>query len=138
MQIRLTYYSRALRDMALRDIQDILNAARDNNASLDICGMLAYESQWFLQALEGDRDAVNELFLEIADDPRHEDIVICSYEYIEQPVFQDWRMGYAANSGAVAEALRQFGLRDFDPTQMRPDQALDFLVAMSQRHEHAA
>ena len=139
MTIRLVYYSRALRDMSLQDIQDILTIARENNADQDICGMLCYESNWFLQALEGDREVVNELFLEIADDVRHDDVVIISYQYIDECIFPNWHMGYSANSGAVSDMLTSFGLSSFTPEKLQPDQALEFLQTMSaQQHQDAA
>ena len=138
MTIRLVYYSRALRDMSLQDIQNILTTARDNNSSQGICGMLCYESNWFLQALEGDRGAVNELFLEIADDVRHDDVMIVSYSYVDECVFPDWHMGYAANSGAVTDMLTSFGLDAFTPEKLSPDQALHFLQTMSSQQQQDA
>ena len=138
MTIRLVYYSRALRDMSLQDIQNILTTARGNNSDQDICGMLCYESNWFLQALEGDRETVNELFLEIADDVRHEDVVIISYSYIDECIFPDWHMGYAANSGAVTDMLQSFGLDRFEPEKLTPEQALEFLQNMSGQQQLAA
>ena len=137
MLVRLVYYSRALRDMSLQDIQDILHVARTNNDSLDICGMLSYESKWFLQALEGDRSTVNELLFEIEEDPRHDEVVIIGYEQIEQPIFSDWQMGYAANSGAVAESLQELGLEAFDPESMTLGEATQFLMELSSRCEEA-
>ena len=130
-QIRLTYFSKAMQEMSLMDIQNILQTARDNNAEEDICGMLCYESQWFLQTLEGDRDAVNELFLEISEDPRHEDVVITSYEYIDECLFGNWQMGYAGSSGEFNTLLKDFGLESFDPPSMSPEQSLEFLKTMS-------
>ncbi|MGB0866731.1 MAG: BLUF domain-containing protein, partial [Granulosicoccaceae bacterium] len=139
MPIRLIYYSRALNKMSLQDIQNILTTARENNSSQGICGMLCYESNWFLQTLEGERDAVNELFLEIADDVRHDDVVIISYEYIDECIFPDWHMGYSANSGAVSDLLKSFGHADFEPEQLSPSQALEFLQTMSfQQNDEAA
>lgn len=129
--IRLVYFSKAMQEMSLLDIQNILQRARSNNKEQDICGMLCYESQWFLQALEGDRELVNELFLEITDDPRHEDVVITSYEYIDAPVFGDWQMGYAGSSGSFNELLQEYGLDHFNPAEMNPEQSLAFLKAMS-------
>ena len=130
-QVRLVYYSRALQDMSLGDIQDILQTARQNNQQQDICGMLCYESRWFLQVLEGERNAVNELFLEIADDPRHDDVVIISYDYVDKREFANWQMGYAGSSGNFAEILGKFGLDHFSPADMQPSQGLEFLRMMS-------
>ena len=138
MQIRLVYYSRSLRDMSLMDIQNILKVARENNAEQNICGMLSYESQWFLQALEGDRETVNELFLEIADDPRHDGVIIIGYEYIDQPMFSNWQMGYAANSGVINETLKEFGMETFLPAEMNIEQAKEFLARLAEQQQEAA
>jgi len=138
MPVRLVYYSRALRDMSLQDIQNILSTARHNNAELEICGMLCYESNWFIQALEGDRDEVNELYLEIADDPRHDNIVIISYDYVDSCIFPNWHMGYASNSGLVNQMLTQFGMETLDPEQLTAAQALEFLTTMSSQQDQEA
>lgn len=127
-----------MQEMSLMDIQNILQTARSNNKEQSICGMLCYEAQWFLQTLEGDRDAVNELFLEIAEDPRHEDIVIASYEYIDSCLFGDWQMGYAGSSGDFNQLLQGFGLSSFEPAAMTPEQSLEFLKAMSTLQEDKA
>ncbi|MCP5149617.1 MAG: BLUF domain-containing protein [Chromatiales bacterium] len=138
MLVRLVYFSRALREMSLKDIQDILRVARGKNAALEVCGMLCYHSQWFLQALEGDREEVNALYLEIADDPRHDDVVIVSYEPIDSPAFGDWQMGYATQSGALVRALQGLGQREFDPPTMSPSEALEFLRAMAAEERASA
>jgi len=138
MLVRLTYFSRALRAMSLADIRDILQTARRNNAELGVCGMLSYASDWFLQALEGPREVVNELFLEIADDPRHQDVIIISYEEIAAPVFGNWQMGYVSDAGEVARLLGTLGLRCFDPPAMSPAQALAFLRALGELEQSAA
>lgn len=138
MPIRLIYYSRALNKMSLQDIQNILTSARTNNSDQGVCGMLCYESNWFLQTLEGERDTVNEIFLEIADDVRHDDVVIISYEYIEECIFPNWHMGYAANSGTVADLLKSFGHSKFEPENLTPEQALMFLQTMSNQQQDEA
>ncbi|MCB1748270.1 MAG: BLUF domain-containing protein [Gammaproteobacteria bacterium] len=138
MPVRLIYCSRALREMSLQDIQNILRTARANNERLGICGMLSYQSSWFLQVLEGPRSEVNELFLDIADDPRHDAVTIIAYEYVDEALFSDWRMGYAADGGAVAQLLHEFGLERFEPLAMSPLQALRFLRELSSAQDLAA
>lgn len=129
--IRLIYYSRATRDMSLADLKDILETARDNNGGLNICGMLCYDQRYFLQALEGEREAVNELYLDISDDPRHDEVVIISYDEISDPVFPEWQMGYAGSSSEFSELLQELGQSSFSPDEMSGEQAYNFLVKMS-------
>lgn len=129
--VRLLYYSRASREMSLSDLKDILGTARDNNNSIDVCGMLCYDKRYFLQALEGEREAVNELYLDIADDPRHDDIVIISYDEVNENVFPQWQMGYAGSSAQFTALLNELNQVDFTPADMTADQAFRFLNVMS-------
>jgi len=129
--VRLVYYSRASREMSLSDLKNILGTARDNNDDIDVCGMLCYDQLYFLQALEGDRETVNELYLDIADDPRHDDVVIISYNEITEQIFPNWQMGYAGSSAQFTQLLKELGQVTFSPIDMTAEQAFDFLKQMS-------
>ncbi len=50
-------------------------------------------SKIFMQVLEGGRGAVSALYNRIAQDPRHRDIVLLSYEEIGERSFSGWSMG---------------------------------------------
>ena len=117
--------------MSLADLKSILDAARKNNSDLDVCGMLCYEKKFFLQALEGERETVNELYLDIADDPRHDEVVIISYAEVDAATFPQWQMGYAGSSAEFTALLEDLGQNDFSPNEMNGEQALDFLQKMS-------
>lgn len=129
--VRLIYYSRATREMALSDLKDILGTARENNDGIDVCGMLCYDQTYFLQTLEGNRETVNELYLDIADDPRHNEIVIISYNEIKEPIFPQWQMGYAGSSAQFTQLLGKLGQVKFNPEAMTAEQAVKFLYQLS-------
>lgn len=129
--VRLLYYSRASREMSLADLKDILSTARSNNDEIDVCGMLCYDQQYFLQALEGERDAVNELYLDIADDARHDEIVIVSYNEIDKCIFPHWQMGYSGSSTEFEGLLKELDQITFNPSVMSVEQVFNFLKAMS-------
>jgi len=130
-QVRLIYFSAVTRDMSLQDLKNILETARDNNAEQGICGMLCYENNYFLQVLEGDRAKVSELFIDIADDPRHDDIELLGFDYIEKPVFSNWQMGYAGGSAIFNALLNKLDMERFEPGRLSPRQALAFLHHLS-------
>lgn len=129
--VRLVYFSRASREMSLADLKSILQVARDNNNDLQVCGMLAYEKQYFIQALEGERSVVNELYLDIADDPRHDEITIISYSLITEPCFEQWKMGYAGSSAEFHKLLAELGQHEFKPDKMTAEQAEQFLQRLA-------
>ena len=136
-RIRLVYFSKAQREMSLDDIQSILNTARENNADLGVSGMLCYESRWFLQVLERDRSVVTELFIDIADDPRHDEVSLVSMEYFSDPKFSDWKMGYVASATYFDQALKQCGLSDFEPGNISPEVCLELLFRLSEVQDNA-
>lgn len=129
--VRLIYSSAVTRDMSLQDLKSILDCARSNNSDLGICGMLCYENNYFLQVLEGDRAKVSELFIDIADDPRHDEIELLGFEYIEKPLFDNWKMGYAGGSPIFQKMLEKLEMDAFEPGKLTPRQALAFLHHLS-------
>lgn len=134
--VRLMYFSAATEEVALTDIKQILLSARNNNAGLGICGMLCYDNHYFLQALEGEREQVSELFLTISEDPRHDDVVLVSFEYIKAPLFPDWRMGYAGSNALLATLLNKMGQQRFEPEQLSPVQCLAILKSLSKQQDN--
>ena len=129
--VRLLYYSTASREMSLSDMKDILTVARENNGKEGLCGMLCYDNRYFVQALEGEIKAVNELFFGIADDPRHSDVIIVSYEYIEKQTFKEWNMGYAGSTPVFMQLLAKLNQSIFEPSELSPKQIYALLRHLS-------
>lgn len=92
MLVRLLYASRAL-DTTAEAIDAILAQSRQYNPSCGITGILCYGGGVFLQAIEGGRMAVSELYGHIQKDPRHKDVVLLDYEEISERRFGGWTMG---------------------------------------------
>ena len=92
MLVRLLYASRAV-DAGPETIEKILSQSRQFNPSGGITGILCYGGGIFLQAIEGGREAVSELYAHIQKDPRHKDVVLLHYEEITERRFGGWTMG---------------------------------------------
>ncbi len=92
MLVRLLYASRAV-DTSPGAIEAILTQAREHNPSCGITGILCYGGGIFLQAIEGGRMAVSELFGHIQRDPRHQDVALLHFEEITERRFGGWTMG---------------------------------------------
>jgi hypothetical protein len=93
MLVRLLYASRAAAQMEQEALLAILRQSKSNNPAAGITGLLCYSGGIFMQVLEGGRAAVNQLYLKIATDPRHSDVVLLSYEEIGERRFAGWAMG---------------------------------------------
>jgi len=92
MLVRLLYCSRAV-DTSPDAIESILNQARQHNPVSGITGILCYGGGIFLQAIEGGRMQVSDLFGHIQTDARHKDVALLHFEEIFERRFGGWTMG---------------------------------------------
>jgi hypothetical protein len=92
MLVRLLYVSRVV-EPAAEATESILAQSRSHNPLCGITGILCYGGGIFLQALEGGRNQVNELYGHIQKDKRHKDVVLLDYEEIFERRFGGWTMG---------------------------------------------
>jgi hypothetical protein len=93
MLVRLLYVSRALDPEAANATHSILDSARKYNLANGITGILCYGGGLYLQAVEGGRTQVNELYSHIVRDPRHQEVVLLDYQEITERRFGGWTMG---------------------------------------------
>ena len=93
MLVRLIYASRAVDSQSAQVAEDILSSSRSHNPASGITGILCHGNGIFLQALEGGRTPINELYGHIQRDERHKDVVLLSYSEIEERSFGSWTMG---------------------------------------------
>jgi hypothetical protein len=93
MLVRLIYASRAADPQSSEATEAILSQSRSHNPARGITGILCYGGGIYLQALEGGRAPVNELYGHIQRDPRHKDVVLLSYDEIDERSFGGWTMG---------------------------------------------
>lgn len=93
MLVRLLYASRVLDPTSSSNTESILAQSRAHNPASGITGILCYGGGIFLQALEGGRNQVSELYGHIQQDKRHKDVVLLHYEEISERRFGGWTMG---------------------------------------------
>ncbi|MGK2898018.1 MAG: BLUF domain-containing protein [Burkholderiaceae bacterium] len=93
MLVRLMYASRAAEGLKPEAVNAILKKSTTNNPALGVTGVLCFSGAVFLQVLEGGRSQVSRLYNRIAQDPRHGDVVLLSYEEIDERSFAGWAMG---------------------------------------------
>ncbi len=116
MLVRLLYASRAANPQSSEATEAILAQSRSHNPSLGITGILCYGGGIFLQALEGGRTAVNELYAHIVRDPRHKDVILLSYEEITERGFGSWTMGLVNLSKLNTSILLKYSEKpELDP-----------------------
>lgn len=115
MLVRLLYASRAV-NPAMNSIDEILAQSRQYNPGCGITGILCYGGGIFLQAIEGGRMAVSELYAHIQKDPRHKDVVLLHYEEITERRFGGWTMGQVNMSKINTSILLKYAEKpELDP-----------------------
>jgi len=104
MPYQIIYSSESATPMQEDELQEILEQARSSNAKKGIAGALIYVDGVFLQVLEGEMQAVQDLMAKIAKDFRHETVTVLRQGSIERAAFSGWDMAYvSATPKQVAE-----------------------------------
>lgn len=110
MLVRLLYASRAV-DNTQPAVQAILESARRHNQDSGVTGILVYGGGVFMQAIEGGRQAVSDLYGTISRDARHKDVALLHYEEIVERRFGSWTMGLVDVSRVNASVLLKYSER---------------------------
>ncbi|MDX2277474.1 MAG: BLUF domain-containing protein [Hyphomonadaceae bacterium] len=116
MLVRCLYASRASEPDNDNVFASIVAQSRKNNLPIGVTGLLCMAGGVFIQALEGGRDEVSELYGKIASDTRHRHVRLLSYGEIERRNFAQWSMGkvdIAALNSAVL--LKYYRRAELDP-----------------------
>lgn len=86
----------------------IQEQAARNNARDEVTGMLLFNSWYYLQLLEGEREHLTHTFTAIAADERHQQVTLLYTDEAEQRLFADWSMGLLdASSPSVQVVLHE-------------------------------
>jgi hypothetical protein len=134
MLMRLMYASEATAAFGPGELDALLAGARRANERRELTGLLVFDHRAFLQVLEGEGERLSELFCRIAADPRHRRVLVLEACAVDERVFADWSMGFAAADAAgTAQFLRFGGRAGFDPHALSAASALGLLRTLRGR-----
>jgi len=94
----------------------------------EITGVLCSGEGIFLQVLEGERSAVNKLYVDICKDQRHTDIELLHFEEVTQRAFYAWSMDHIPVS--TLYAMIQIQNPEFDPYLSSGKLALNCVIGI--------
>lgn len=126
---RIIYISRSCIGGDQDALDAIVKAASKRNAARGITGLLWSNVGEFVQAFEGDDDAVGETMQRIRQDRRHADIEIVCDRLVQSRLFGTWAMALPDQgpaSTASTAYLVGFGKSQGTPTARR---IVDMLLA---------
>lgn len=111
------YISTAL-GLSREEVDAILSACARNNAEQQITGLLLYNGRNFLQLLEGEEGALDDLMTAIEADPRHAGVLVMHKGEVAKRDCPDWAMKRISISEAIE--VRQQRLEEDLPVSVDP------------------
>lgn len=103
MVFGLAYSSRALSGFDDEALLELADNAAVKNEELGITGYLYFRGNLFMQYLEGEQSAVEELMAKIATDPRHEVLSSIALPSCSDRVFPHWYMRFLGSELPATE-----------------------------------
>lgn len=135
MLTRLVYHSEnhlgADGGTMIADLNAILDASNRNNEKAGITGALIFDTLWFVQILEGEREAVSATLCRIVGDQRHDAVTVMDCRPAAARLFGNWWMGLALLRGDQSALLGRHGLTSFNPREMSGDQAVSMALDLA-------
>lgn len=130
----LAYASRST-DTERLTIGKILSAAHKFNGPHHITGLLLFDGTFYLQRLEGDREAISDLYRRIAADPRHTEVNVLAAGSLVERQCPGWSMGFVDDRDTVKNAIMRFSTsRRFDPYGMSAESVLALTRFVVEHH----
>lgn len=103
MLLTLSYVSVARRPVHSKELAELAEKYRRNNARNDITGMLLYHDLRFMQVIEGPMSNIRTLFENIKSDPLHDQILKIFEDPIQNREFLNWSLGVVNGSSLGLE-----------------------------------
>ena len=113
MLIRVIYISNAVATQTANTTQAILRKAQNTNLANGITGVLCQGQGVYLQALEGERSTVTQLYARIYADKRHANVEMIHCESIAKRRYENWSMAHVSLSDVDPET--KIVWPEFDP-----------------------
>ena len=114
----------------LAEVDRILATARRCNTGASVTGAMLFNEDWFVQLLEGEKDAVRATFERIAADPRHDEVEILFEGSTAERRFPEWSMAFVGDAEAIRKRFADSPLARPE-VKMHGQEVVDFMVALA-------
>lgn len=113
---RLIYKSRSKNKVDWETVEQIMAESTKCNEQHHLTGVLLATDTHFLQVLEGNFEDLNETFFRIAQDSRHEEMKLISYNMVDARLFSAWGMRgigvFNFNKDIEQDLMEKYGEED--------------------------
>lgn len=115
------------------EISRIMYPAPRTEADQQIGGIFHSGNRYFLQCVEGPREAVEFIFKRNRDDDRHKNVELLSVEPIPERIFPENSMSHVGMRPHLVELLQRHGIAGFNPYRITPEILEEFLQMYLER-----
>lgn len=98
MRYAITYVSTATPELSNSGVDEVLESSKNWNNGHNITGLLLYSDGNFLQILEGEKKAVQDLYENIKKDTRHKNIMKIFEKEISKESFDGYDSEFVSDS----------------------------------------
>ena len=120
-------------------VEQIIGTSIRRNRIVGLTGLLLVVQHHYIQALEGDINAVRATYARILMDPRHRDLHIIAQSPAKRRLFGEWNMcasSLAPSDKAILAVLD--GKGDFNPKALTVESTLRLLTTVADIQRRAA
>lgn len=95
--LQIVYISVATRILSQDELVTLCKLSVDNNRRDEITGFMLVKSGKYLQAIEGPKEVVEDAFIRIIQDDRHNELLVLSRRLTSHREFGQWEMACYQN-----------------------------------------
>lgn len=114
------------------EISRILIHSKRYNSQNNIHGVLYCANGLFFQVLEGEREAVKNLFEKIKQDDRHFNVRVLAEGEVQHAQFSQWSMHLVSETQNIRRMLNDYKIKAFVPHQFGRQMLEQFTLVLSQ------
>ena len=118
-----------------RAVEDIVAVSQRNNARVGVTGLLLHHENLFVQALEGPRATVNEVYRRVEQDLRHDKLRLIDSTPANERLFGAWSMCARTLRPGDARILSIVGAEVLDISTLEAEATLNLLCAVAQMQD---
>lgn len=115
------------------EVSRIMYPAPRTEADQQTGGIFHYGNRYFLQCIEGPREACEFMFRRTRSDDRHRNVELLSLEPVSARMFPENSMSHVGMRRQLMELLNRHGVSEFNPYRITPAILEEFLQMYAER-----
>jgi Sensors of blue-light using FAD len=132
--LELIYRSRLASDLNLPEVYAIMKEARQRNDAMSVTGVLLFNTQYFLQLIEGPKESIEALYPRIEKDRRHQNVECLVKRAITERSWANWSMALVMPTADNQHILKRYSASGiFSPIDLTAKTASQLLTDLARQ-----